>query len=279
MGEVECLHVEGQQTFGDLVVQWVDEGKVDAHTAICFDFDRTLTNGLSTGTGQEAVRGGADLISALEKALAVHAKFFIATARSPRKLIIEGLRSSLAGPQHLLQPFFASGDGAQEDIEIFDFHGSRLAKGGPLYACGDQKSMALLHILESSHGEISKIIFVDDAVINCYDVYQKMTKAAANCTVVWWDPYQEEMEARSMIPELTSSSDFNYAPFLKSQLENFGVNDATRSKRYAQYSEREKAEGREDLNARVITNPKRLSGVDKFKNQLSALFKPPASSK
>ncbi|GBG24508.1 Hypothetical Protein FCC1311_007262 [Hondaea fermentalgiana] len=279
---MSTLRLEGADALGELLSKMAAEGTLGSHTAICFDFDRTLTNGLATVSGEKAVRGGAETIKGLEDARAAGAKLFIITARSPRKMVIESLRASLASAQHMLEPFFTSNqddkgdddddDGQEEDIEVFEFAGHQIARGGCLYATGYQKAFGLLHILDHTNGAITEVIFVDDAVTNCYNVHQQMVEAAAPCTSVWWDPYEEEMQSRSMIPEHSGSSDFNFAAFLETQLETFGISPDVRAERQAEYKARELEEGREDLNAREETDPKPLQDLESKNAGLAALL-------
>lgn len=77
---------------------------------ICiFDFDRTLTNGTSFESGaslDRRVRGGKHTLTALEKLSQSGAHFYIVTARSPRKLVINQIQESFRKAQKELGSLF-----------------------------------------------------------------------------------------------------------------------------------------------------------------------------
>ena len=79
---------------------------------LVFDFDRTLTNGISSpgeATLAKLVRGGSSTIAALSKAHALGWPLYIITARRPSALTIEQIYASLNNAQSALSRFFPRG--------------------------------------------------------------------------------------------------------------------------------------------------------------------------
>ena len=122
------------------------ESGAASRTLLVFDFDRTLTNGISRPGDETAkvVRGGEATVAALRRAHDAGAGLFIVTARRPARLSVEQIFASLDNAQAALSPFFPRGDCAE-----FQFSNVPLARGGSVYASGYEKAAALAHIVSA----------------------------------------------------------------------------------------------------------------------------------
>ena len=203
-----------------------------------FDFDRTLTNGMSK-PGEEVelskvVRGGEDTVRALQRAKDAGAGLYIITARAPRALTVEQLYASLDNAQSALSPIFRRGTEAPEEFTVKDADGNDipLARGGNIFAADYQKAAALAQIIREQGQDSLRAFFFDDAIVNAH-VVATATKLHLSSsseipdvalTSYWWDTYEEETGPnRSMTPSHTATTDSNYADFARHMLSDFGV--------------------------------------------------------
>ena len=106
------------------------ESGAASRTLLVFDFDRTLTNGISRPGDEIAkvVRGGEATVAALRRAHDAGAELFIVTARRPARLSVEQLFASLDNAQSALSPFFPRGDCVE--FRFGNRGGVPLARGG-----------------------------------------------------------------------------------------------------------------------------------------------------
>ena len=220
-----------------------------ARTLLVFDWDRTLSNGMSMpGEANLAklVRGGADTVTALRRAHEAGVGLYIVTARRPVQMTVRQLFASLDHAQAALAPFFARGEPAN-----FQFNGIPLARGGCVYAADYQKAAALAHIVLERKQEGLRVFFFDDKVINSYVVATSTAKhlpagelapLVAELTAYWWDSFEEET-GPSPTMKLSSfgNTEDNYADFVRHMLAAYGVNAAECDARIAVY--RSKAGG------------------------------------
>ena len=132
-----------------------------SRTLLVFDFDRTLTNGISRPGDETAkvVRGGEATVAALRRAHDAGAGLFIVTARRPARLSVEQIFASLDNAQAALAPFFPRGDVVE--FRFGDRGGVPLARGGSVYASGYQKAAALAHIVSDQKQAGLRVFFFD----------------------------------------------------------------------------------------------------------------------
>jgi hypothetical protein len=202
-----------------------------------FDFDRTLTNGMSNPGETELgklVRGGSTTIAALQRARDAGSKLYIITARRPVSMTVQQLFASLDHAQSALSPFFERGQ--PEEMLLHDEQGNAipLARGGNVIAADYQKAAALAHIIQEQPSQANlRVFFFDDVVVNSFVVATSTKQhlgpacSAPEITSYWWDTFDEEIGPNpSMKPSHTNSTDSSYADFARHMLEAYGVTAA-----------------------------------------------------
>ena len=222
------------------------ESGAASRTLLVFDFDRTLTNGISTPVDAETakvVRGGEATVAALRRAHDAGAGLFIVTARRPARLSVEQIFASLDNAQAALSPFFPRG--ACAEFRFGNRGGVPLARGGSVYASGYEKAAALAHIVSAQNRAGLRVFFFDDSVVNSYVVATSaaqhmaggaLAPAVAELTSYWWDSYDEEMgPSPTMGPSPLGTADSNYPDHLRHMLLAYGVTAAERDARIAAY--------------------------------------------
>ena len=222
------------------------ESGAASRTLLVFDFDRTLTNGISRPGDETAkvVRGGEATVAALRRAHDAGAGLFIVTARRPARLSVEQIFASLDNAQSALSPFFPRGDCVEFRFGS-EQGGVPLARGGSVYASGYQKAAALAHIVSDQKRAGLRVFFFDDSVVNSYVVATSaaqhlaggaLAPAVAELTSYWWDSYDEEMgPGPTMGPSPLGTADSNYPDHLRHMLRAYGVTAAERDARIAAY--------------------------------------------
>ena len=241
MTKVERIRLSGSSALGDAIDAAAgDVGRIK--TLLVFDFDRTLTNGISMPGESDIsklVRGGERTLSALRRASEAGAQMYIITARRPVRMTILQLFASLDHAQSVLSPFFKRGE-----VEAFRWgvDDLPLARGGNIYAAGYQKALALAHIIsETEYGEeCCRVLFFDDALVNAHVVAQSTllhlsqspkggtgsSTLVDSLSVHWWDCVEEETGANpSMKASATMNADANYAESNRNMLKKFGVSE------------------------------------------------------
>jgi hypothetical protein len=221
------------------------ESGAASRTLLVFDFDRTLTNGISRPGDETAkvVRGGEATVAALRRAHDAGAGLFIVTARRPARLSVEQIFASLDNAQSALSPFFPRGDCVE--FRFGNRGGVPLARGGSVYASGYEKAAALAHIVSEQKRAGLRVFFFDDSVVNSYVVATstaqhmaggELAPAVSELTSYWWDSYDEEMgPGPSMGPSPLGTADSNYPDHLRHMLLAYGVTAAERDARIAAY--------------------------------------------
>ena len=224
------------------------ESGLASRTLLVFDFDRTLTNGISR-PGDEAetakvVRGGEATVAALRLAHEAGAGLFIITARRPARLSVEQLFASMDNAQSALSPFFPRGDCVEFRFGS-EQGGVPLARGGSVYASGYQKAAALAHIVSDQKQAGLRVFFFDDSVVNSCVVGTsaaqhmaggELAPAVAELTSYWWDSYEEKMgPSPTMGLSPFGTADSNYSDHLRHMLLAYGVTAAERDARIAAY--------------------------------------------
>jgi hypothetical protein len=219
-----------------------------SRTLLVFDFDRTLTNGISR-PGDEAetarvVRGGEATVAALRRAHEAGAGLFIITARRPARLSVEQLFASMDNAQSALSPFFPRGNCVEFQFGS-EQGGVPLARGGSVYASGYQKAAALAHIVSEQKQEGLRVFFFDDSIVNSYVVGTsaahhmaggELAPAVAELTSYWWDSYEEEIgPSPTMGLSSFGTTDSNYSDYMQHMLLAYGVTSAERDARIAAY--------------------------------------------
>ena len=213
-----------------------------AQTLLVFDFDRTLTNGISLPGDEvdleKVVRGGEATVAALRHAAEVGAGLYIITARHPSRLAVEQLFASMDNAQAALSPFFPRGDGPPVEFQIAGGQGAiPLARGGHVYAADYQKAVALAHIIQERGQEGLRVFFFDDSVVNSYVVGTTLAEHlesggslapdVAELTSYWWDSFEEETSPTpSMAMSPFGTTDSNYAEHMRHMLLAYGVSAA-----------------------------------------------------
>ena len=221
------------------------ESGAASRTLLVFDFDRTLTNGISRPGDEIAkvVRGGEATVAALRRAHDAGAGLFIVTARRPARLSVEQIFASLDNAQSALSPFFPRGDCVE--FRFGNRGGVPLARGGSVYASGYEKAAALAHIVSAQKRAGLRVFFFDDSVVNSYVAATSTARhlaggalapAVAELTSYWWDSYDEEMgPGPTMGPSPLGTADSNYPDHLRHMLLAYGVAAAERDARIAAY--------------------------------------------
>ncbi|GMI21243.1 hypothetical protein TrCOL_g1911 [Triparma columacea] len=192
-----------------------------------FDFDRTLTNGISSPGETNLsmlVRGGSSTITSLSRAQSLGCPLYIITARRPSALTVEQINASLDNAQSALSPFFLRGPAT-----TLNHNEIPLARGGHIYAADYQKAAALAHII-GDYRPPPSIYFFDDVVVNSYIVATTTSKhlppkhPPISLTSFWWDSFEEEAGPDpTMTPSHTATTDSNYADHARHMLAAFGV--------------------------------------------------------
>jgi len=241
---IEMKHIEGPGA----LLEEVSAIPTNEENLVFFDFDRTLTNGLTHKDVTQLdrrIRGGQSTVSALT-ALAEHgASMYILTSRSPRVGVVDQLAASLRGPQKEIGSLFLD-EMEQPDAPLHDakeifYEGIPLAysKRTSLYACEYQKAAAIAYVLcehfsRDWEGQAT-VYFFDDAVVNAYDVAARvpellirggrsdLVSGRIKLKSFWWDPFLEETELKSMIPTSVASAEYSYSRMMALPLEAFGV--------------------------------------------------------
>ena len=252
MKEVHRERLSGAGALGDAV----DAAMLSASsssgrkTLLVFDFDRTLTNGISMPGETELsklVRGGQHTVDALQRAKLAGADMYIITARRPVCMTVEQIFASLDHAQSVLSPFFERG----EPKRIMRGN-VPLARGGHVYAADYQKAVALSHIIalrsQESPEERCSVLFFDDSIVNAHVVANTTMghlQAAGtedvveSLSVYWWDCFEEETgENPTMTLSTTTNSDTDYVLHHKHMLWEFGVGYDDCEDRIALYRER-----------------------------------------
>jgi hypothetical protein len=244
---MELPRISGSDALATTVSAALESGPA-SHTLLVFDFDRTLTNGISRPGDEtetaKVVRGGEATVAALRRAHDAGARLYVITARRPVRLSVEQLFASMDNAQSALSPFFPRGDCVE-----FQFGSEQssvpLARGGSVYASGYEKAAALAHIVSEQKQEGLRVFFFDDSVVNSYVVGTStaqhlaesgLASAVAELRSYWWDSYEEEI-GFSPTMELSSleSTDSNYWDYLQHMLLAYGVTSSEREARIAAY--------------------------------------------
>ena len=241
---MELPRLSGSNGLATAVSAALESGAA-SRTLLVFDFDRTLTNGISRPGDETAkvVRGGEATVAALRRAHDAGAGLFIVTARRPARLSVEQIFASLDNAQAALSPFFPRGDCAE--FRFGDRGGVPLARGGGVYASGYEKAAALAHIVSAQKRAGLRVFFFDDSVVNSYVVGtstalhmagRELAPAVTELTSYWWDSYDEEMGlSPTMGPSPLGTADSNYPDHLRHMLLAYGVTAAERDARIAAY--------------------------------------------
>ena len=241
---MELPRLSGSDGLAKAVSAALESGAA-SRTLLVFDFDRTLTNGISRPGDEIAkvVRGGEATVAALRRAHDAGAGLFIVTARRPARLSVEQIFASLDNAQAALSPFFPRG--ACAEFRFGDRGGVPLARGGGVYASGYEKAAALAHIVSAQKRAGLRVFFFDDSVVNAYVVATATARhlaggalapAVAELTSYWWDSYDEEMGlSPTMGPSPLGTADSNYPDHLRHMLLAYGVTAAERDARIAAY--------------------------------------------
>ena len=169
---MELPRISGSDALATTVSAALESGPA-SHTLLVFDFDRTLTNGISRPGDEtetaKVVRGGEATVAALRRAHDAGARLYVITARRPVRLSVEQLFASMDNAQSALSPFFPRGDCVE--FQFGSEHSSvPLARGGSVYASGYEKAAALAHIVSEQKQEGLRVFFFDDSVVNSYVV-------------------------------------------------------------------------------------------------------------
>ena len=244
---MELPRISGSDALATTVSAALESGPA-SHTLLVFDFDRTLTNGISRPGDEtetaKVVRGGEATVAALRRAHDAGARLYVITARRPVRLSVEQLFASMDNAQSALSPFFPRGDCVE--FQFGSEHSSvPLARGGSVYASGYEKAAALAHIVSEQKQEGLRVFFFDDSVVNSYVVGTStaqhlaesgLASAVAELRSYWWDSYEEEI-GFSPTMELSSleSTDSNYWDYLQHMLLAYGVTSSEREARIAAY--------------------------------------------